>query len=589
MPELRLPASGPFTRGSLNRQVLTWNAAAAPPRWEAEEISQLWPGSPAYDVRDFGAVGDGIADDTAALNAAIAAANLVPGTIYLGQAHRITASLTTISNNNIWVVGRGEFNGGSRIMVDSAAAIDVFNFTAQYGGLFRIWIVGLRVYSAGWAVNLRGFRNRIYECVISELCFGVRCENSNGCIVEKTIVTNMWGVFMFAAFGTGGGNFNHALTFQTCIAGTAFPGALVGNATIWAPATAYVVGNVVTRPQGIFQCVVSGTSGGTGPTGIPSTVPATAHTTPIVDGTAQWVFAMPSFVGFLQGSFVHTFEMIDCGVLQGLFGFSMEDTAPAAGSEPQFARAQNLQIDHTVERGIRLVAGSAARFIGTFITSIFGGTGIEIASGFDGNWEFAGGEVFGCTDAGVVIARGDGILNGMQIGAVSGRAANTRDCVEVAASVTDWSVVNCSLGRMFGSTVPASRFGISIGAGADRYIVALNRIIGNVTGAISNTPGRASSRVVDCNIPEAQATISVAVPVVAAATLAYLNVSTVGTALEGITTADIVVGAPVSDLAAAGANNGDYVGCYVSAANTLRLAFQGALAGGAVNFNFKRV
>jgi hypothetical protein len=259
------------------------------------------------------------------------------------------------------------------------------------------------------------------------------------------------------------------------------------------------------------------------------------------------------------------------------------------GSEPQFARFNNFQVDHTVERGIRLVAGGSARFINTFITSIFGGTGIEIASGFDGNWEFTGGEIFGCTDAGVTIARGDGIINGMQIGSVSGRASNTRDCIEVSNSSTDWSVVNCSLGRMFGGTVPASRHGISIAAGCDRYIVGQNRIIGNLTSPILNTPGLSSSRVIASNIPDARATIVVAVPPVAAGTLAYLNVSTVGTTLEGITTSDIIVGAPILDLAAAGAGNGDYVGCYVSAPNTLRLAFQGTLAGGATNFNFKRL
>src|SRR4051812_5804225 len=61
------------------------------------------PGQPFYDVmaRPFHAVGDGIADDTAAINAAIVAANAVPGDIYLGPRHRITAALTTITGNNI--------------------------------------------------------------------------------------------------------------------------------------------------------------------------------------------------------------------------------------------------------------------------------------------------------------------------------------------------------------------------------------------------------------------------------------------------------------------------------------------------------
>lgn len=575
-------------QGTAARQVLTWDATQKD--WDPDNVSDLVPGAPVYDVRDFGAVGDGVADDTAALNAAIAAANAAPGWIYLGRAHRITAALSPLTGNNIIVQGRGEFNGGSRIIDDAAVAIDVFDLQGQYCGINDVWIVGLRVKAAGWAITLRGFRQRIQRCVVSEMTFGVRALDSNGCYVDKTICTNLWGVFMFAAFGSGGGNFNHALTFRSCIAGTNFPGAIVGMAGPWAPATAYVVGNVVVNAGGIYQCVQNGVSAGAGgPTGIPSTSPATAHTTPIVDGTVQWVFAMPAFVGYLQGSYVHTFECIDCGVLQGLFGFSMEDTAPGAGSEPIFARFSNFQVDHTVERGIRLVAGGAARFYNTLITSIFGGTGVQIATGFDGNFEFVGGEIFGCADAGMTIARGDGSIVGMQIGGCSGRAPNTRDCIEVAANVTRWRVNGCSGGAMFNAAVPNTRYGISIAAGCDNYEVVGNIFVGNVTGAILNTPGRASTRVVDDNVPEAQATISVAVPAVAAGTLAYLNVSTVGTALEGITTADVVVGAPTADLAAAGAGNGDYVGCYVSAANTLRLGFQGTLAGGAVNFNFKRV
>jgi hypothetical protein len=86
-----------------------------------------------------------------------------------------------------------------------------------------------------------------------------------------------------------------------------------------------------------------------------------------------------------------------------------------------------------------------------------------------------------------------------------------------------------------------------------------------------------------------QATISVVVPAVAVATLAYLDVSTVGTSLAGIISTDTVVGNPVADLAAAGVNAGAYEGCRVSAASTIRMTFRGLLAGGAVNFNFVKV
>lgn len=86
-----------------------------------------------------------------------------------------------------------------------------------------------------------------------------------------------------------------------------------------------------------------------------------------------------------------------------------------------------------------------------------------------------------------------------------------------------------------------------------------------------------------------RATISVVVPAVAAAELGYADVSTVGTALEGLATDDPVTGNPTEDLAAAGATNGGFINCRVSAADTIRCAFVGALAGGASDFVFVRL
>jgi|GEM_PF-6506355 len=86
-----------------------------------------------------------------------------------------------------------------------------------------------------------------------------------------------------------------------------------------------------------------------------------------------------------------------------------------------------------------------------------------------------------------------------------------------------------------------------------------------------------------------QATISVAVPVLATDALGYVDVSTVGTELEGINIGDSIVANPTTDLAGAGAGNGGFLNCRVSAADTIRCAFAGALPGGAANFTFARV
>jgi hypothetical protein len=278
----------------------------------------------------------------------------------------------------------------------------------------------------------------------------------------------------------------------------------VGAAKAWTTGEVVAVGNVRTANSAIWQCVQAGTTAaaGTGPTGLPTTSPSTVHTTQVTDNGAKWVFAMPAFVGFLQDSYCHTFEMIDCGTLQGLYGFSMEDSANTGTSYPQFARARNLQVDHPLSRGVRLAAGGAARFAATFVTSVYGGTGIEVGSSFKGNWEFVGGEVFGCSEAGVVVSKGDGVLDALQVGACGSISSNTRDCIEVGSSSSRFSIIGCSGGQMFAGTTPATRYGLSIAAGCDHYTVQGNRFEGNLTGGILNTPGRSSTRAVLNNIPD---------------------------------------------------------------------------------------
>jgi hypothetical protein len=465
------------------------------------------PGQPFYDVmaRPFHAVGNGIADDTAAINAAIAAANLVPGTIYLGPVHRITGALTPITNNNIVVTGRGPFNGGSYIVIDSAAGVDVFTFSAcQYSGVQNVWIVADNVYSDGWAIRFVScYRPFARDVTISRSCFGVEIFKSTLAILERCNLDDLYGVYGFFARGDNTAAC-HGTSFFDCSCGTPFPQAHVGAGTAWANSTAYVVGNVVYANSNLYQCVQAGTSSGagTGPSGLPSTDVNTVHTTRINDGTAKWVFAMPFNAWFLQGSYASTFEVTDSGCLQGGYGLSVEDTDPGAGSIPLFTRVMNFQVDHVFGRGIRLSAGAEARIENFLVTSMVEGFGAEVESSYSGNWEFVAGTIFGCNKGGFLIRAGDGLIANYQIGGVSGVTSNTYDCIAVENGADNFTITGCSCGTMVGATSPASRYGISIAAGSDSFIVEGNRCVGNVTLPILNTPGAALTRIVRNNIPE---------------------------------------------------------------------------------------
>lgn len=59
------------------------------------------------NVKDFGAVGDGIADDTAAINAAIAALPFFGGTVYFPRGRYRTTATITVTQRDLALVGAG--------------------------------------------------------------------------------------------------------------------------------------------------------------------------------------------------------------------------------------------------------------------------------------------------------------------------------------------------------------------------------------------------------------------------------------------------------------------------------------------------
>ncbi|PRW20375.1 40S ribosomal S7 isoform A [Chlorella sorokiniana] len=96
-----------------------------------------------YDVQaDFGAKGDGQTDDTAALQAAVAAANAEPGIIQLpAGTYRLSRPLVVTGSG---VVLRGEGEGQTKILIDRSLS-DVYNATWTLdgdGNLKSFWANG---------------------------------------------------------------------------------------------------------------------------------------------------------------------------------------------------------------------------------------------------------------------------------------------------------------------------------------------------------------------------------------------------------------------------------------------------------------
>lgn len=203
----------------------------------------------------------------------------------------------------------------------------------------------------------------------------------------------------------------------------------------------------------------------------------------------------------IHDSYAHTVRLIDCALLNGGRPLRVADSLGAGIDAPHFTRALNLECDHNVLGGIVLEAGEQAEFEQLFVTSV-GGIGVDIQSSYHGDWRINGAFIFATAREGVRIAAPHGVLSNAIIAEASNGNPNVYDAIAVADGTTRFTIIGCSAGPSYHSAVPESRYGLSIGASCDHFIVEGNRFSGNITGGILNASGVSSSRVVRNNLPD---------------------------------------------------------------------------------------
>lgn len=107
-----------------------------------------WNG--AFNVQDFGAIGDGVRDDTAAIQAAVTAVPATGGAVYLPQGtYRITSAITLAAP----MVFSGAGRGATTINVDSVAAHGIL-VTTGYVTLIDFYIVSTKGGRTGAGLKL---------------------------------------------------------------------------------------------------------------------------------------------------------------------------------------------------------------------------------------------------------------------------------------------------------------------------------------------------------------------------------------------------------------------------------------------------
>lgn len=146
------PGAGVPAGGTLGQQIVMGS------------VTTVWQSKGVFDVRDYGAVGNGTTDDSTAINAAITAAAVVGGEVFFPAGTWIAKNLAVKTNVVYRGVGRA-----SVVKLANAANTDLFvtdNFSSLTGGTTQAGPSGFRFQSltldGNRANNTSGWPLRIY-------------------------------------------------------------------------------------------------------------------------------------------------------------------------------------------------------------------------------------------------------------------------------------------------------------------------------------------------------------------------------------------------------------------------------------------
>ena len=135
------------------------------------------------NVQDFGAVGDGIQDDTAAIQAAIdAVQSQGGGTVYLPQGDYLISSELTANHDGINIVGDGiGVIGGTNILMssDTQNGIVLGNYTGNRIAHLTIKVANGVSSTAGAALSIQGQWGIVENVIIGGGYNGIVIENTN--------------------------------------------------------------------------------------------------------------------------------------------------------------------------------------------------------------------------------------------------------------------------------------------------------------------------------------------------------------------------------------------------------------------------
>jgi hypothetical protein len=427
----------------------------------AEIVTELAPeaaGLGFANVRDFGAVGNGVTDDTPAVQKALAAVMPRGGIVFFPVGvYRLTDSLTIAQANSITLLGEGVgpreprttglHTTGTALLFEPTVVNGVVVLTGSFCGIQNL------------EIQFDGAPKEGYAVVI-----GQAAEANVGsflCFIRNCRIDNCWnGVLIKTATETR-----------------------ISDLLIWEP-----LGTVGIQYQGAndeshasYRCVIERFNGSSDSSRADSNKRIT------------WI---------LMDSWAYSLVLDEVVCIGGGIGFEMMDSASTGSSYPMWAFCFDLECDHNQQAAVVLTAGQGFYGTSLWLGSCIAGNGLTIAASHLGEVAIGESRIMGNAQHGMLIQNGPVDVQVSNCVIVNNSAPNqpgTYNGVTVAAGASNFSVTNCRIGTLPPFS-PSQGWGVLVSSGtSDNYVIANNNLTRNIEGGLSDG-GTGANKIVTPNL-----------------------------------------------------------------------------------------
>jgi len=420
----------------------TGNGVAAAPTFQGflqpgtDATTRTWQSKAAdvVSVKDFGAVGDGVANDTAAIQAALNTKK----NVYLPSGRYLVTSGLSMTSSSQRMYGESG-NGPFGLTDTTATASTIIEWGASNDGTARSVItISAKTHCIIESINIRRLPGASNLTVGHAIAFQ---NNAYFCEVRTCRISGTGnGVSMW---GTG----NQIIDCEM----RAFYGS-------------YGIKYYGTFALNSFRCVIS----------------------KVVMDNSEVTTGSTSFVHVIYDSYAHSLIIEASAFLWGGNAILMQDSvgaSPTIGSYsfPTWLHAFDLECDHQWNDAICLYGGEGCFLTTSWIGSTFTGSGIVTANNWRSELLVTNSRIWGNAQFGILLNAGFGACINNNIIALNSIAAPGYAGIGIGAGISKFTITGNTISNdtSFSDVGTTQSYGVFINSGASDYYQIVGNVINN--------------------------------------------------------------------------------------------------------------